>query len=175
MWIRSVPSSSAHWASIRHIAILLLLLAGGEVAVATDCRQSTRGWERMHHISIALVRENGQHTDLRVRIADEPYERSAGFQHICPEIIGRSAILFVYSQPVNRSFHMNNVHAELDIGFFDSDGKLLQVQRMKPQSDESLRQEHYQPNSKFRYALETRAGFFVEHGLLAGTTTLSFR
>ncbi len=153
--------------------VLTALLASA--AYSADCRLSTRGWDQMHLTSIYLIHDDGRKTALRVRVADDRVERAAGYQHICPEIIELSAILFRYKQPGNRSFHMFNVHAALDIGFFDADGRLDQVIHMQPQTPGDPSAETYAPSNSFQFALETRAGFFSDNGLEAGATTLTFQ
>lgn len=155
------------------IAALLITQVG--ISNAEDCKLSTRHWASMHYAVISLHHDNGEETDLRVRIADEPRERAAGNQHICPQVIDQNAILFVYPSPQNLSFHMNNVHAELDIGFFDSDGLLFLVMRMKPPLKGSSSSNIYSPGRDIKYALETKAGYFAEHRLQAGEVTLKFR
>ncbi len=159
------------------VAILTtaLLMTQAGISNAGECKLSTRHWASMHHALISLHHINGEETDLRVRIADEPRERAAGNQHICPQIIDQNAILFVYPSPQNRSFHMNNVHAELDIGFFDSDGLLFLVMRMKPPLKEGSSSNIYSPGRDIKYALETKAGYFAEHRLQPGEVTLEFR
>lgn len=127
----------------------------------------------MHHASVSLIHDSGEHTRLRVRVADDHNERAAGFQHICPEVIALSAILFVYDRPTNVSFHMFNVHAELDIGFFDDSGRLMRVIRMQPQMKGMSSARYYRSEADFQYALETRAGFYREHGIVSGKATLS--
>ncbi len=125
--------------------------------------------------TIQLQREDGRQIRLRARVADSPAERSAGFQHICPEIIALSSILFVYRTPTVTSFHMNNVHDELDIGFFDESGALISVLQMKPRQADSDSAAIYGIGSReFMYALETRAGFFSEHGLSPNETILIY-
>lgn len=128
----------------------------------------------MHLASVSLMKDNGPNTILRVRVADEPSERAAGYQHICPEIIKLSAILFVYERSTNRSFHMFNVHAELDIGFFDENGRLIQVIRMEPQTADGTPASVYKSEEDFQYALETRAGFFADHKIYSRQATLKF-
>ena len=152
-----------------------LLMTHVGISNAEDCKLSTQHWASMHHAVISFQHKNGEETDLRVRIADEPRERSAGFQHICPQIIDQNAILFVYPSPQNRSFHMNNVHAELDIGFFDSDGLLLLVMRMKPPLKAGSNLNNYSPGRDIKYALETKAGYFADQGLQPGEVTLKIR
>ena len=156
------------------IPIAALLMTQVGISNAEDCKLSTRHWASMHLAVISLHHENGEETDLRVRIADEPRERAAGNQHICPHIIDQNAILFVYPSPQNRSFHMNNVHAELDIGFFDSEGLLFLVMRMKPPLKGSSRSNIYSPGRDIKYALETTAGYFADHRLQPGEVTLKF-
>lgn len=123
---------------------------------------------------VELVRSDGYSIRDRTKIADDPSERSAGFQHICPEIINTSSILFVFERPVITRFHMFNVHAELDIGFFSENGELNEVIRMTPQKQSEPNLVTYGVEKEFKYALETRAGFFEENGLRAGNTTLTF-
>jgi len=97
------------------MVVLMGSLAGP--AQAAQCQLSTPAWQQMHMSTIALLHDSGKTIELRVRIADESSERAAGYQHICPEIIDLSAILFVYEKPQIGYFHMNNVHAQLDMGF----------------------------------------------------------
>lgn len=158
------------------VAILTAALMMTQVGIvnAEDCKLSTRHWASMHRAVISLHNASGEETKLSVKIADEPGERAAGYQHICPQIIDQSAILFVYPSPQIRSFHMNNVHAELDIGFFDSDGLLLMVTRMKPPLEEGSSSNIYSPGRDIKYALETKAGYFADHRLQPGEITLKF-
>ncbi len=135
---------------------------------------STPQWEQMHLGTVSLTKTNGEVVKIRSRIADDSGERSAGFQHICPEIIELSSVLFVYERPRMVSFHMNNVHDSLDIGFFDENGELLQVTRMDPYGSINSSKKYYSSDYKFQFALETRAGFFQEQGLDDGTVVLTY-
>ena len=158
------------------VAILTATLLTTQVGIsnAADCKLSTRHWASMHHAVISLHHKNGEETELNVRIADEPRERAAGNQHICPQVIDQNAILFVYPSPQNSSFHMNNVHAELDIGFFDYDGLLFLVMRMKPPLKGDSSSNIYSPGRDIKYALETKAGYFADQRLQPGEVTLKF-
>ncbi len=123
----------------------LLPWLGGDYATTPEFRG-------MELAEIAIINDLGERVELEVRIADEPAEQLAGFQHIGKRVIARSAILFVFSHPIRGKFHMRNVVAPLDIAFFDADGKVLAVMRMEPGS------ELYGPDGPFQYALETAAG-----------------
>ena len=122
--------------------------------------------------SIRLVEEeSGLELKLRVRVADEGMEIMAGYQHICPEVIAKSAILFVYDRPAPRKFHMSNVHGELDIAFFSESKTIISIQRMKPYAlggPEVL----YESKGEAQYVLETPPGFFQQFQLKSGTTRL---
>ena len=124
----------------------------------------------MESARIVLLNAQRQRVELDSLIADDALERASGYQHICPEVIARTSILFRYAAPGAGRFHMRNVKAPLDIGFFDEGGVLIQSMVMRPygDGDEIL----YGPMRTFQYALEARAGFFREKGLSAGASRL---
>ena len=163
--------------SIRIIKLLIFIVPACATHVLADesCELATPQWSKMDIQSIRLIRDDGEVIRLRSRIADNPHERSAGFQHICPQIIQLSSILFVYEQPTNARFHMFNVHDSLDIGFFDHERKLITVLRMTPQKVSDQSSVTYGIGSvKFMFALETRANFFDDHGLKPNKTVLDY-
>ena len=173
MLIESVKSYKVH---LRSFIALLAALFGfwAGVVHGAECRISTSGWNQMHLATIALAHENGSTIQMRVRVADESNERAAGFQHICPEIINLSSILFVYEQPTVANYHMNNVHDALDIGFFDENGLLFKVTRMEPPGGGIISSNIYSSDHDILYALETKAGFFADNELRAGEVNLQF-
>ena len=65
---------------------------------------------------------------------------------------------------------MNNVQAPLDIGFFDSEGRLKKVLLMKPYT--ANERPLYDPGVPFQYALEAREGYFSDSGLTEGRSRL---
>ncbi len=112
--------------------------------------------------------ETGRETvSLRVKMADTPDRRAAGFQCATAEEIGRHLILFDFGTEAVTRFHMQNVPAPLDIGFVQGDGRVVSILRMDP-SPTAL----YGPGAPFRYALEARAGFFERAGIRAGAARL---
>ena len=72
--------------------------------------------------------------------------------------------------PLGGRFHMQNVKAPLDIGFFDGAGKLIRTMVMDTYDDGNKRR--YHPGQRFQYALEARVGFFNEHKLSANKARL---
>ncbi len=156
------------------LAILLLWVSAG-VYAADSCQTSTSEWESMAMRRIVLEKTDGTAIKIRSRVADDELKQAAGYQHICPQIVKLSSILFVYGDLVRPSFHMFNVHSELDIGFFDSNGKLEEILHMTPQDPGDSSAEFYRPKNSFQFALEIRAGFFESHELEPHSTKLRFR
>ncbi len=74
--------------------------------------------------------EGGQ--QVNVLIAETPAQRHAGMQHLCPEAIARTPMLFLFDAPTTPRFHMDNVHAALDIVFVSADGGVVAVDSMTP-------------------------------------------
>ena len=151
-------------------AIALLGASMPAPAAETPCKNSTAATAQMQRMRIALQNAEGRRVEIAAWIADDNRERAGGYQYICPHIIDAGAILFWYPQPVAGAFHMRNVTAPLDIGFFDENGALFQVQLMHPYTDDEQRT--YAPMRKFQYALEARRGFFETHALRAGQSRL---
>jgi len=140
------------------------------VAAEAGCQPSNRGMDNMEIREIKLLDARGKLHTMETHIADDGTERAYGYQYICEQVIDRTAILFVYRAPTNGKFHMSNVKAPLDIGFFDASGLLVNQQLMLPYVDgESTL---YSPGQAFKYALEARQGYFAEHNLVAGKTRL---
>ncbi len=70
-------------------------------------------------------------------------------------------MLFVYPREDSRSFWMKNVPINLSIGFFDSEGKLLEVHEMRAGSTVST----HSDSEHIRYCLEMSEGWFEKAGL----------
>ena len=149
-------------------AIVLFFINGLETSA--ECKKSIERLSKMHVEEISLLNDSGKIIKLESHIADNTKERADGYQHICEEVINKTTILFVYSQPVGGRFHMQNVKAPLDIGFFDGAGKLIRTMVMDTYDDGNKRR--YHPGQRFQYALEARVGFFNEHKLSANKARL---
>jgi len=160
--------------SIFVLSVLIALNAGISVSTADSCSLAPRQWSEMKIRTVRLLRNDSETIILRPRIAENPKQRAAGYQHVCPETIESSSILFVYSGLTRTSFHMSNVHADLDIGFFDDKGQLIEVLRMESVHGTNESTKFYTPSNEFMFALETRLGYFVENQLSPGNTVLRY-
>lgn len=155
-------------------AILVAALAGSACATETGagtagCVDTSPVLDHMEEATVTIVGEKP--AEIPVRVADDSFERAAGFQYICPKAVAETAILFRFDAPTQSPFHMNNVHAPLDIAFIGPDGVVVDVQRMEPYVDSVLfvRQRLYQSTLPFLFALETAAGRMETLGIGIGT------
>ena len=104
-----------------------------------NARSQLNAYRKCTSKKISLLNDSGKIIKLESHIADNTRERADGYQHICEEVINKTTILFVYSQPVGGRFHMQNVKAPLDIGFFDGAGKLIRTMVMDTYDDGNKR------------------------------------
>ena len=131
---------------------------------ADSCQTSTDSLSQMSERFVELIDDAGESVLLRVKVADESHEQAAGFQHICADTIESTAILFVFDEPKQPLFHMNNVHANLDIAFIDAAGEIGDVQLMLEEFT-SGNSKLYPSSVNAKYALEVRQGYFNEHNI----------
>ncbi len=70
-------------------------------------------------------------------------------------------MLFFSNRPERQSFWMRNTSIPLDIGYFDSHGRLLEVHPMAPHDETPIRSH----SSEILLALEMPQGWFRKHKL----------
>jgi uncharacterized protein len=114
--------------------------------------------------TVTIESSNGDKVEVRVEIADDDAERAQG-------LMGRTALgddrgmLFVFDEEQQLSFWMRNTLIPLSIAFMDSEGRIVDIQDMKPLDDDPP---HYVSAEPARYALEVNQGFFEERGVEVG-------
>lgn len=139
-------------ASAMPIAALLLSLSLFSLfSLACDALQ-TRSLRRA---SIAI-----DGNPLKVEIAATPEDRERGLMYR-RELGVNEGMLFVfpYSRPV--AFWMKNTFIPLDVGYFSSEKRLIEVFSMEPDNG----QKTYPSTSPVLYAVETRLGWYKKRGL----------
>jgi uncharacterized membrane protein (UPF0127 family) len=72
-------------------------------------------------------------------------------------------MLFVFQREDRLAFWMKNTPIPLDIAFIDAQGRILEIQEMKP-----LDTTVYHSRQPALYALEVNAGWFQKHGIKVG-------
>jgi len=83
------------------------------------------------------------------------------FRRSLPEDEG---MLFVFEEPQMLEFWMKNTYVPLDIAFIASDGRILNIEAMKPLDDGP----RYRSKGSARYAVEANRGWFDRHGVKPG-------
>ncbi|MEE8498142.1 MAG: DUF192 domain-containing protein [Acidimicrobiia bacterium] len=97
-----------------------------------------------------------------VAVADTPVLRAQGLMGVTElEVDG---MLFVFEEPVQVAFHMQDTLIPLDIAFFSEDGSLIDQLTMTP--CEAVPCQTYPAAAPIKYALETTVGGFEGLGPL---------
>ena len=93
---------------------------------------------------------------LRARVAITEMEKSQGLMGISPT--ADEGMLFIYPSEIRARFWMKDTPADLDIAFFDREGRLLKIACMRAYDTDVT--DSGSDNVKF--ALEMRSGWFHE-------------
>jgi uncharacterized membrane protein (UPF0127 family) len=158
---------------INRFAVLTVLVFSGS-ACAADCTPTTPGVEAMTSTAVTIEISTESSKSFDMLIADENLERSAGFQDICPDVISRTLILFIFPNEFIPSFHMRNVHAPLDIAFLDATGLVVDIQTMDTYVLGARNNPLYSPSTRSKAALEADVGFFEQQGVEVDVSRIIF-
>ncbi len=99
---------------------------------------------------------------LMAEIARTPDQRSVGLMNrfsLKPD----HGMLFVFERNEPLSFWMKNTYIPLSIAFIAPDGRIVNIEDMKPQTEET----HWSRGPAM-YALEMKKGWFAERGIGPG-------
>ena len=100
---------------------------------------------------------------VRMQLAVLPAEMQRGLMErrdLGPD----DGMIFVYDKPQQMSFWMRNTPTPLDIGFFTSDGRLVEIHPLHP-FDEKTVNSH---SRELRFALEMNQGWYRAGGIKPG-------
>ena len=132
------------------LGALALLCACGEAEPRERADAETR---------FPLRFDNGARAEVRLAITE--IERTRGLMG-CRGLADGEGMLFVYPVAETRAFWMKNVPVNLDIGFFDPAGRLLEVRAMAAHDLRTT----YSDSDDVQYCLEMREGWFEANGVL---------
>ena len=99
---------------------------------------------------------------IQAEVASTPASRQLGLMHRVYLPIN-DGMLFVFENKATHCFWMRNTKIPLAIAFIGDDGKIINIEEMKPMSDDN-----HCPTAPIRYALEMNQGWFSQKGLSAG-------
>lgn len=99
---------------------------------------------------------------IDTQLAQTPEQRQVGlmFRKDLPQSEG---MLFVFEQPTVQCFWMRNTLTALTAAFVDDDGTIVNLEDMKPQTDDS-----HCSTKPVRFVLEMNQGWFKKRGIQAG-------
>ena len=125
--------------------------------------------------TVTIDASGGGEVRVRVEIADDDFERARGLMYRTALAENRG-MLFVYEEEQQElTFWMKNTLIPLSIAFMDSEGRIVDIQDMKPlgleQTVPDAKLPRYVSAEPARYALEVNQGFFEERGVEVGDRT----
>lgn len=120
-------------------------------------------WRSMHSAEVRIEKSDSDTRHLPVRVADDSAERAQGMQHLPAHIVRDNPIWFVFPEPRRVGWHMRNVRVALDIAYVDETGRVIEVERMTPDSS------GYGIDAPIAAALEVAAGQAKRLGIERGT------
>ncbi len=97
---------------------------------------------------------------VTAEIAATPEERQRGLMYRT-SMEENEGMLFVFPREEIKSFWMKNTYIPLDVGYFDSQGFLIEYMTMQPDDGSRL----HTSSEPALYALEMNQGWFRKHGL----------
>ena len=99
-----------------------------------------------------------------VELAKNEYEKKKGLQ--CKKYLKKNeGMLFIWSDEDYRSFWMKNTRIPLDIGYFSSNGTLLEIHKAKPYDTSGVPSK----SSDIKFVLELNVGGFKHLNIPIGS------
>ena len=137
--------------SARRAVLGLLLVWGAGVATAQE------GQPRLPTVQLTA----GINL-IKAEVASTPEQRATGLMF--RRTMGNNeGMLFVFEQPSQQCFWMQNTLLPLSVAFVDDEGRIVNLDDMKP-----LTQNSHCSTGPVRYVLEMNVGWFAKRGIGAG-------
>jgi uncharacterized membrane protein (UPF0127 family) len=113
-------------------------------------------------INLPRVKLSAGMHQIDAQVARTPGERATGlmFRREMPQHEG---MLFVFEQPTQQCFWMKNTLLPLSAAFVADDGRIVNVEDMKPQTEDP-----HCSKEPVRFVLEMNQGWFAKRGLKPG-------
>ncbi|CAN5909992.1 hypothetical protein BH23ACT11_BH23ACT11_12570 [soil metagenome] len=137
---------------------------------ASTSAESTAGGELR---TVTISASSGEEAKVRVEIADDIFERARGLMYRT-DLGQNRGMLFIYDDETVHKFWMKNTLIPLSVAFMNSNGRIVDIQKMEPVGREQAVPDEKLPRyvsaAPARYALEVNQGFFDERGVEVGDT-----
>jgi len=143
------------------LSLLMAISTGALTAAATS---TTRDLKKEYDTAKVHV---GGHA-LEVYVADTNERRRQGLMFVSP-MAADSGMLFVFEEEEPLGFWMKNTLISLDIGFFDAQGNLVDIQTMVPEESLLVREPRtYTSRRPALFALEMNRDWFAKNKVKRG-------
>ena len=154
IYVKTTPALPARWRQWLGAAALALSL----LPAAQSQQRAPEGEpQRLQAITLSA----GMH-NIHAEVAITPDQRQKGLMYR-RDLASHEGMLFVFEAPSPQCFWMRNTPTALDIAFVADDGRIVNIDQMKPFSDES-----HCSAAPVRFVLEMNQGWFAKRGIKAG-------
>ncbi len=99
---------------------------------------------------------------IEAELAHTPQARQTGLMHR-RSMPTQRGMIFVFTQDAQHCMWMRNTYLPLSVAFVDPEGRILNIEDMKPLTEDS-----HCAAGPARYALEMNQGWFAERGIGPG-------
>ncbi|CAN5586457.1 hypothetical protein BH24ACT22_BH24ACT22_07690 [soil metagenome] len=129
--------------------------------------------------TLTINTSDSNEVKVHIEIADDTAERAQGLMYRTGLGVDKGMLFvyedgFIFNEESIRSFWMKNTLIPLSIAFIDSEGRIVDIQKMEPVGREQTVSDtelpRYVSAEPARYALEVNQGFFEQHGVEVGDT-----
>lgn len=100
---------------------------------------------------------------IEAEVAHTAEARQSGLMHRVAMPL-HHGMVFVFAEEAIHCMWMRNTHLPLSVAFIDGGGRILNVERMAPRTEDN-----HCAAAPARYALEMNAGWFEERGIAPGS------
>jgi len=112
---------------------------------------------------LPAIRLNAGIHNISAEVAQTPEQRATGLM-FRTDLGPNDGMLFVFEEPAQQCFWMKNTLVPLSVAFVGDDGKVVNVDEMKPRTLDSHCSE-----KPVRYVLEMNEGWFRKRGIKPGS------
>lgn len=155
------PDSSTHRKLILAGVCLALFVPAAFFVIKNQIQNGTTETRNVADAQTRFPLRLNNGKTIRVRLALTDLERMRGLMG-CRSLDEDEGMLFVYPTAEQRAFWMKNVPIDLDIGYFDSEGKLLEVYTMRAHDTTSV----YSKSEDICFCLEMNRAWFKKNKAL---------
>jgi uncharacterized membrane protein (UPF0127 family) len=158
VWLRASHSSSFKFSLTAKLVFLF-----GSLLFSTSAHSDSKIKFKTRAVTIGKK-------NLSVMIADTEAKREQGMMFKTTWPKNAKGMLFIFEDQNRRSFWMKNTLLPLSLGFFDSEGVLLETASMDPpKSLAQVKIDRVLSLKPAKYVLEVPKGWFKKEGVKAGS------